>query len=91
MRSGEFAEADIKSRAVALACVAVGTAEEPRGFVHARLAIMSGRSVAVKKVLSQSLLEALHSLCRAEGMRVQLCVEICDIDRETYAKAAVAR
>jgi 5-carboxymethyl-2-hydroxymuconate isomerase len=68
----------------------VGTALVERGFVHVKLALLSGRSPQIKQQLSESLLTAVKDLCEwPAGVEVQLCVEILDIDRESYAKAAV--
>jgi 5-carboxymethyl-2-hydroxymuconate isomerase len=61
-----------------------------RGFVHVKLALLSGRSPQIKKQLSESLLAVVQDLCEwPAGVEVQLCVEILDIDRESYAKTAV--
>ncbi|MCV2219044.1 5-carboxymethyl-2-hydroxymuconate Delta-isomerase [Thauera sp. Sel9] len=85
--SGHFEESHIKSRAVLIEDFAIGTALEPRGFVHAKLAILSGRTPEVKEALSSSVLQALQKICRSQGPHVQLCVEIMDIDRASYSKA----
>ncbi|MHC6226839.1 5-carboxymethyl-2-hydroxymuconate Delta-isomerase [Pseudomonas sp. X10] len=86
--SGQFAdELDIKSRAQAFAHYRVGVAPVERAFAHVKLAILSGRSVEVKKQLTSSLLEVLHEALPAQsGLDIQLCVEVLDIDREPYAK-----
>jgi 5-carboxymethyl-2-hydroxymuconate isomerase len=89
--SGQFgAESDIKSRAVKVETFKVGTALAERGFVHVKLAVLSGRSSQIKKQLSESLLAVVQDLCAwPAGVEVQLCVEILDIDRESYAKTAI--
>ena len=89
--SGQFgAEFDIKSRAVKLQTFKVGTALAERAFVHVKLAVLSGRSAEIKKQLSDSLLAVVKDLCEwPTGVEVQLCVEILDIDRESYAKVTV--
>lgn len=84
--TGQFEEADIKSRALAFDCVAIGTTDSPRGFVAARLAILSGRSSEIKRYVANVLLEALGSLITASGLELQISVEIVDIDRDSYAK-----
>lgn len=86
MASGQFREADIKSRAVPIGTFAVGTQAADRGFVHARLAILDGRSPEIKKALSEALLEALRGICRSDCPGVQLCAEVSDIDRASYSK-----
>ncbi|WP_422416953.1 5-carboxymethyl-2-hydroxymuconate Delta-isomerase [Pseudomonas sp. GZD-222] len=86
--SGQFAdELDIKSRAVALASYRVGTALSERAFAHIKLAILSGRSPEVKRQLSASLLEVLkEAIPSVAGLDIQLCVEVLDIDRDSYSK-----
>ena len=86
--SGQFAdELDIKSRAVALATYRVGVALNERAFAHVKLAILSGRSPEVKQQLSASLLELLkEAIPSAPGVDIQLCVEVLDIDRDSYTK-----
>lgn len=88
MASGQFEEADIKSRAVLLETFAVGTSPDPRGFVHAKLAILDGRPPEVKEALSQALLRAIRGICQSDGQQVQVCVEVVDIDRGSYSKSA---
>jgi 5-carboxymethyl-2-hydroxymuconate isomerase len=91
--SGQFgAESDIKSRAVKVETFKVGTALAERAFVHVKLAVLSGRSSQIKKQLSESLLAVVQDLCAwPAGIEVQLCVEILDIDRESYSKTAISQ
>ena len=86
--SGQFAdEADIKSRAQAFSQFRVGTAPAQRAFAHVRLAILSGRSPALKKQLSEGLLDVLREAIPAQaGLDLQLCVEVLDMDRDSYVK-----
>lgn len=86
--TGEFAEADIKARACRLEDFMIGTTEAQRGFMHARLAILSGRGEQTKRTVSAALLEILQETCpRVPGLHIQLCAEIVDIDRASYAKS----
>ena len=89
--SGQFAaEFDIKSRALKVETFKVGTALNERAFVHVKLALLSGRPPQIKKQLSESLLAVVQDLCEwPTGVEVQLCVEILDIDRESYTKTAI--
>ncbi|MGH8807978.1 MAG: 5-carboxymethyl-2-hydroxymuconate Delta-isomerase [Noviherbaspirillum sp.] len=85
--SGHFNEIDIKSRAIALDTYQIGTAAEERAFVYVKLAILSGRSDQTKRELSNALLDLLRSSCKGiTHCSLQLCVEVVDIDRSSYAK-----
>lgn len=85
--SGHFAEPDIKSRATRLDDYLIGLHNNGRGFVHVRLAILSGRTPEVKKELSAAVLAALQAGVPAvDGMAIQLSAEIVDLDRPSYAK-----
>ncbi len=92
-RSGQFEDADIKSRALALRDVLVGTAEgTSQGFVHATLRLLSGRSEQVRASVSAAVLEALVGSLPAQagGQReVQVSVDVVEMDRATYAKRVV--
>lgn len=89
--SGQFgAEFDIKSRALKVDDFRVGTAQGERGFVAVKLALLSGRSPETKQQLSANLLAVLQDLAEwPAGMKVQLSVELLDIDRDSYSKVAV--
>ncbi|MNL88690.1 hypothetical protein D3C87_2185580 [compost metagenome] len=59
--------------------------------MHVKLALLSGRSAQIKKQLSESLLAVVQDLCEwPSGVEVQLCVEILDIDRDSYSKTAIS-
>lgn len=86
-----FEALDIKSRARALDTFLVGTEPRGHGFVHVTLALLSGRDAATKRALSDTLLSALKRFCADErGLRLQLCAEIVEIDRASYAKRTVS-
>ena len=84
--TGQFEEADIKSRALPFECFAVGTNDSPRGFVAAQLAVLSGRSAEVKRDIATILLASLETAIDASQPTTQISVEIVDIDRDSYAK-----
>lgn len=90
--SGHFEEADVKSRALRFDTFVVGSGSQPRAFVHARLALLSGRSTEVKRTLAEGLLAVLtnHSNAWKPAGEVQISVETQDMDRASYAKAIVA-
>lgn len=88
--SGQFEEIDIKSRAIRISTFLVGTSPDDRAFVHVKLAILSGRSIQIKHELSESLLLALKAMYEwPTKTHVQLCVEVQEIERETYSKSFV--
>jgi 5-carboxymethyl-2-hydroxymuconate isomerase len=88
--SGQFEEIDIKSRAVRFDDFLIGLSPEQRAFVHLKLSIMSGRTMETKRELSGRLLERLRELCESDvGLHVQLCVEVLEIERESYSKSVI--
>lgn len=80
-------EADLKSRCVPAKTFAIGTAPAQRAFVHAQLRLLSGRSPAAKKDLTERIAVVLRRLTpKPAGVVVQLSVEIVDMDRPSYVK-----
>lgn len=80
-------EADLKSRFVLVDSFEIGTAPANRGFVHAQLRLLSGRSPEAKKDLSERVAGVLRRLSpKPAGVMVQLSVEIVDMDRGSYVK-----
>lgn len=87
MSTGEFSEIDIKSQSRQITTFAVGTADIPRGYISAKLAILSGRSTETKQLLSGTLLTAIQDWLHAKtDDNLQITVEIIDMDRASYAK-----
>ncbi len=87
MHTGQFQEADIKSRAIGFDHFAIGTADTARAFVAAKLSILGGRTAQTKREIAQALLVALEAAIAADGQELQTSVEILDIDRDSYAKS----
>lgn len=86
--NGLFAEADIKSRLLRVDDWCVGTAPAGRAFVHARLAMLQGRPLETRRQVAASLLTELRRQWPApDACEVQWCVEVQEIDSETYVKA----
>jgi 5-carboxymethyl-2-hydroxymuconate isomerase len=89
-KTGHFDEIDIKSRAVPLDCFVIGVSSEDRAFVHAKLAIMNSRPIEVRSMMSKALLQELRGMFSdTPNLHVQLCVEILEIEQETYAKGVI--
>lgn len=90
IESGSFHVDHIKSRAIPLAHHRVGDAEAGEAFVHAELRLLPGRSAELRKALGEGLLQALKGVCQpAAGLRVQLTVEVLELQREFYSRAAL--
>ena len=80
-------ESDLKTRFVLADSFEIGTAPANRAFVHAQLRLLSGRSPAAKRDLSERIAYVLRSLSpRPADIEVQLSVEIVDMDRGSYTK-----
>ncbi|MES2036539.1 MAG: 5-carboxymethyl-2-hydroxymuconate Delta-isomerase [Pseudomonadota bacterium] len=89
--TNHFKEIDIKSRAIRFEDVVIGTAPADRAFLHAKLVILKGRSTEVKRELSERVLAVIQAAhAWPQGLDVQLCVEVQEIDKETYSKAHLA-
>lgn len=81
-------ELDVKGRIASTSRYVVGTGSGSRGFIHASLRLMAGRTSEVKKELSDRMAEVLRRLTpHPEGMLVQVSVEIIDMDRPSYHKS----
>ena len=80
-RSDLFEPETIKVRAIAFQHYLV--AGEVQSFIHLRAQILSGRSEAQKKQLSQCLLEGIEPLATTV---TSLTVDVVDMDRFCYAK-----
>lgn len=88
--SGLFREIDIKSRAYPCPQFQVGLADSGRGFIHARIAIMPGRTDQQKADLTQAVLHALRQqLPTLPELHVQISVELTELDASSYAKDSV--
>ena len=54
--------------------------------MHLTLSLLSGRSIATKTVLAEALRATLEPLAHAD-VRLQMTVDVRDMQRECYAKA----
>ena len=84
-------ETDLKSRTVRTSQFAIGTdSTAPRGFVHAELRLLAGRTPEMKRDLSDRIGAVLREHTpKPDGMLVQLSVDIVDMDKASYFKAAL--
>jgi len=92
LASGQFQEADIKSRCITLPVYRQGTEARERAFVHARLCILDGRELAVRRALGQAVCDVIAEAVRplADGGEVQVSVEVAEMERASYAKQVIA-
>lgn len=86
---GQFEERDIKSRALKMDAFLIGVSLPQRAFVHAKLSILDGRTPVIRQALAACLLQVLQQQCWPGGVEVQLCVEVLEIERASYAKACI--
>ncbi|MGU2304032.1 5-carboxymethyl-2-hydroxymuconate Delta-isomerase [Pseudomonas aeruginosa] len=90
--SGQFGEADIKSRFVTLEAYRQGAAAVERAYLHACLAILDGRDATTRQALGEALCEVLAGAVAGGGEEgVQVSVEVREMERASYAKRVVAR
>jgi 5-carboxymethyl-2-hydroxymuconate isomerase len=81
LESELFEEQDIKTRAIAYRNYRIG--RQRARFVHVTARILSGRDQEQKGRLANAILSKLEQ-CGLSS--VSLTVEVCEIERETYAK-----
>ena len=92
LASGQFQEADIKSRCIMLSTYRQGVDAAERAFVHARLSILDGRDTAVRQALGQAVCDVIADAVRTGvdgGQSVQVSVEVCEMQRATFAKQVI--
>ena len=84
---------DIKSRIRANSDFLIGFGEEPQAYIHVRLGIMTGRNEEQKNLISDRLNEYLHSFngYHAQGLMVQLIIELAEMPKEHYRKGRVQK
>ena len=75
-----------KSRVMRRELFLVGSGGDEGGFVHVDVQILEGRSAAARSALSNNLLAVLREALHADLPRLQITVQVRDIERATYAK-----
>ena len=79
-----------KTRLIALDDYLVGDGSPREAMVHVDLRILSGRSDAQKKALGEAVLEAALGCIAGPSLRIQVTVEVRDLDRANYHKKVLA-
>jgi 5-carboxymethyl-2-hydroxymuconate isomerase len=89
--SGVFkAPEHVKSRAVMLPHFRAGDFDEGEAFVHARIHVIAGRNLEERKMLGQSVTEAIHSALKPPpGLRIQITAEVNEVVAETCQKILI--
>ncbi|MDI9240226.1 5-carboxymethyl-2-hydroxymuconate Delta-isomerase [Lysobacter sp. LF1] len=87
--SGHFNEAAIKSRALRLDHYRIGVAEETRAFLHVQLKVLPGRDAATRAGFATLIVAALEATLPARHPHLQLCVEVDELDADTYTKRVI--
>lgn len=85
-------EADLKARVVKAERFRVGLAESRRGFIHATVRIMAGRTEQAKQDFSRRVADGMleHMPPFGDEMTVHLSVEVVDMERGSYRKVKLA-
>ncbi|HEX8194220.1 MAG TPA: hypothetical protein VF552_15100 [Allosphingosinicella sp.] len=79
-----------KTRLIELQRYVIGDGGAREAMVHVDLRILSGRGEAEKKRLGEAVLAAAaEAIGEPEGLRVQLTVEVRELDRENYHKRLI--
>lgn len=84
---------EIKTRARANAEFLIGFGETQQAYIHVCLSILTGRTSEQKAKMADHLIGFLQSFdaYTANGLSVQLCVELDEMPREDYRKVAVMK
>ena len=82
---------DIKSRAVCQQVYVVGLEQDHKqAYMHIKVSLLTGRSIAIQKEISALLLKVLQENDAVPvGLSIQMCVEMLEMNKETYSKQIV--
>ncbi len=84
IESGLFNEKAVKTRAQGFS--EYHSSNEGQRFIHVELRILSGRTQAQRQHLTETVLAGLKRLNLSS---ISLTVEVCDMDKQTYAKVVI--
>ena len=82
--------ANCKTRLIALDRYLIGDGSPQEAMVHVDLRILSGRTDEQKKALGESVLAAALGCIGDHSLRIQVTVEVRELDRANYHKRVVA-
>ncbi len=82
---------DLKSRAIMQRDYVIGTdAVTDQAYVHAKVSLLSGRSVEVRQAISELVLDVMQQYIAPQPeLKIQLRVEIIEMPKQTYRKAVI--
>lgn len=82
--SGVFRLQDIKSRLYRSEYVLVGDGQADQGFVYVKVAILRGRSDAIKAQLGDGVMNALKSVLDDVNPSLQYAVEVIELSNHYF-------
>lgn len=81
---------DVKSRAICQHDYVIGFGDASQAYVHAKVSLLTGRSVELQQEISQLLLTTLEQhLPKQSQVSLQICVEILEMQKATYSKKII--
>ena len=78
-----------KTRLVELSHFLVGDGSSEHAMIHVDVRILSGRSQPQKEQLGKAVLAALEESVRESHLKVQMTVEVRELDRDNYHKRLI--
>lgn len=81
---------NVKSRGVMLPHFRVGHHDAGQAFIHARMHLMEGRTLAQRKLLGAAVVDAIRdTLQPCPGLTIQITAELNEMVAATYQKIVV--
>ena len=80
---------EVKSRALCQQDFVIGLDALDQAYIHIKVSLLTGRSIELQTEISKTLLEVLKGFVPAQKGSIQLCVEILEMNRETYNKSVI--
>lgn len=82
---------DLKSRAIMQQDYVVGLSTlQDQAYVHAKVSLLSGRSVEVRQEIAGLVLEVMQQHVSPQPeLNIQLCVEILEMQKQIYSKVII--
>jgi 5-carboxymethyl-2-hydroxymuconate isomerase len=81
---------DVKSRAIRQDDFVIGIDAADQAYIHVKVSLLTGRSLELQQEISAKLLNVLKSLLPEQKNSIQLCVEILEMNKQTYSKSVIS-